>query len=577
MYQYCPYRYTARFLYSIEFLLIQFTVHIYKSLTTRQIATNTYNNALLLELTAKMKGKLVQYKKPTQSEHCYSDDIRLISTTDLSGLITYANKHFVDVSGYSSEELIGQQHSIVRHPDMPKEAFADLWQHLKSDKPWMGMVKNRCKNGDYYWVRAYVTALYDNNGKKIGYQSVRTNLSALEKDRAEKIYAGINAKSRTLSLSRTSLSTKILTTALLALIVQGCVSLAPLSMLQQIAIQGASGGLFCFIIYRLLAPLRNISRIALNTYDNPVAQKVMTNSMDEIGGLDLSFQMQDARLRTVTGRVEDAINTLHEVMSSTHEALERTSAGMQQQHSESDMLASAATEMAASSHEVANNTSETSDETHKATQQALDGKRIIDEMQLTIQTLVNDVTSASQSSEMLRIQTDEIGEITSLIDGIADQTNLLALNAAIEAARAGEYGRGFAVVADEVRTLAQRTQESTKQIKHTIDTIQRHVNDTANTMQLSQEKAKSGLLHAEKAGQSFDQVANSVEAISQGSYQIASAAEQQSSVAEEISKNIVSIRDISDNSMQSVAQTHSATNKLSALVSDLSQIVKTAR
>lgn len=519
----------------------------------------------------------MQNKKPIQSEHCYSDDIRLISTTDLSGRITYANKHFVDICGYSSEELIGQPHNIVRHPDMPKEAFADLWQHLKSDKPWMGMVKNRCKNGDYYWVRAYVTALYDSNGKKIGYQSVRTSLSAPEKGRAEKIYAAINAKKRTLSLSRTSLSTKILAVALLAFIVQGCVSLTPLAMLQQIALQGASGGLFCFILYRLLAPLRNTSRIALDTYDNPVAQKVMTNSMDEIGGLDLSFQMLDARLRTVTGRIEDAIDTLHEVMSTTHAALERTSTGIEQQHSESDMLAAAATEMAASSHEVANNTSDTSDETHKAAQQAQDGRRIIDEMQLTIQTLVDDVTSASQSSEMLRIQTDEIGEITSLIDGIADQTNLLALNAAIEAARAGEYGRGFAVVADEVRTLAQRTQESTKQIKHTIDTIQLHVNDTANTMQLSQEKAKNGLLHAEKAGQSFDQVVSSVEAISQGSYQIASAAEQQSCVAEEISKNIVTIRDISDSSMQSVAQTSSATDKLSTLVSDLSQIIKTVR
>lgn len=113
-----------------------------------------------------MKGN-----KGSNAESSFSSNIRLISTTDLSGRIPYANEHFVEVSGYSLEELIGQNHILVRYPYMPAKAFADLWQHLKSDKPWMGVVKNRCKNGDYYWVRAYVTALYGSNGQKIGYQS----------------------------------------------------------------------------------------------------------------------------------------------------------------------------------------------------------------------------------------------------------------------------------------------------------------------------------------------------------------------------------------------------------------------
>ncbi|MBQ0756954.1 MAG: methyl-accepting chemotaxis protein, partial [Amphritea sp.] len=225
---------------------------------------------------------------------------------------------------------------------------------------------------------------------------------------------------------------------------------------------------------------------------------------------------------------------------------------------------------------VAGNTSKTSDETHKAALQAKDGIHIVDEMLMTIQMLVDNVAAASQSSEMLRTQTDEIGDIAALIDGIAAQTNLLALNAAIEAARAGDHGRGFAVVADEVRTLASRTQESTSKIKNTVENIQRSVNDTANTMKLSHEKAQAGAAHAEKAGNAFDQVSASMETISQGSYQIAASAEQQSIAAEEISKNIVSIRDIADSSMTSVEQTNQATNNLSKLVADLSQIMNKA-
>ncbi|MBQ0784313.1 MAG: methyl-accepting chemotaxis protein [Amphritea sp.] len=518
-----------------------------------------------------MKGE-----KHTNVESSFSSNIRLISTTDLNGRITYANDHFVGVSGYSLEELVGQHHNLVRHPDMPSKAFADLWLHLKSDKPWMGVVKNRCKNGDYYWVRAYVTALYGSNGQKIGYQSVRTSLSDSAKQRAEEIYANINGKKRSFSLSRVSLSNKTLFIVILALIVQSSIVFTPFSIPIKIAIMGGSAALFSFLHYRLFRPLRSLSNMALEIYDNPLVQRTMTDSMDEVGTLNLSMQMSDARLRTVTGRVEDAIGTLNGVMSTTHEALERTSLGIAQQNLESDMLAAAATEMAASSHEVAGNTSKTSDETHKAALQAKDGIHIVDEMLMTIQMLVDNVAAASQSSEMLRTQTDEIGDIAALIDGIAAQTNLLALNAAIEAARAGDHGRGFAVVADEVRTLASRTQESTSKIKNTVENIQRSVNDTANTMKLSHEKAQAGAAHAEKAGNAFDQVSASMETISQGSYQIAASAEQQSIAAEEISKNIVSIRDIADSSMTSVEQTNQATNNLSKLVADLSQIMNKA-
>lgn len=128
----------------------------------------------------------------TGKERDYSPDIRIISTTDLKGILTYSNDDFKQVSGFTEEELVGKNHNVVRHPDMPPAAFADLWTTVKAKKPWMGIVKNRCKNGDHYWVNAYVTPLFENN-EICGYQSVRTKPQKDQIERAERFYNKINS------------------------------------------------------------------------------------------------------------------------------------------------------------------------------------------------------------------------------------------------------------------------------------------------------------------------------------------------------------------------------------------------
>ena len=128
----------------------------------------------------------------TNNEVKLLDNSIIISTTDLKGRITHANDEFVKISGFTLDELIGKSHNIVRHPDMPPAAFADLWNDMKADKPWLGIVKNRCKNGDYYWVKAFSSPIVQNN-QKIGYQSVRIKPTAEEITRAENFYAAINS------------------------------------------------------------------------------------------------------------------------------------------------------------------------------------------------------------------------------------------------------------------------------------------------------------------------------------------------------------------------------------------------
>ena len=130
---------------------------------------------------------------PVTGRECsYSQDIRIISVTDTKGAITHVNQDFIDVSGFTNQELLQQNHNIVRHPDMPPAAFADLWNTLKQGQPWIGVVKNRCKNGDHYWVNAYVTPVFDGSNV-VGYQSVRTKPRREGVERAEKLYTALTS------------------------------------------------------------------------------------------------------------------------------------------------------------------------------------------------------------------------------------------------------------------------------------------------------------------------------------------------------------------------------------------------
>lgn len=498
---------------------------------------------------------------------------RLISTTSLSGSIIYANQNFIDIAGFSREELVGKPHNIVRHPDMPAAAFADLWRNLKADKPWLGAIKNRAKNGDFYWALAYVTPQYDLDGIKIGYQSVRTRLPDDIKQHAQNLYDQISANPKRLSHARHSLSYRLLATVLSGSIALSLVNIAPLGLLEQLLISGAITAAITGLCYRQLKPLQQLFKQSQAIYDNPLSQQILSGRMDEIGTANTTIQLLEAKMVTISGRVEDAISTLTEVMSLTHQSLNQTTNGIEKQNLESDMLASASTEMASSSQHVAENTSRTSEVTHQAAQDAQNGRTIINDMLQTIEVLAEEISQASSQSEQLHAKTEEIGHITTLINDITGQTNLLALNAAIEAARAGDHGRGFAVVANEVRELAIRTQKATEQIKASIDAVQKQVQSTSETMSKTHHQVKESIASAETAGQAFDQLTQSLDQISDQSQQIALAADEQNHTAESLSRNIISIRDVSENNKDSINTTNQAIDNLARLVTDLSQIV----
>jgi PAS domain S-box-containing protein len=508
----------------------------------------------------------------TGIEQKYPPSVRLISTTDVRGNITYANPEFCNVAGYSMEELVGKPHNVVRHPDMPSAAFADLWTHAKDDKPWMGMVKNRCKNGDHYWVQAYVTPLFDEHGTKIGYQSVRTRPTDAQIERADSVYRKLSNK-RNVSIRSKSMSSTVLMASAVFALITFALNFLPASDLIKLSSQGVTLAFMLGCIAMVMRPLKEIKAISKAVYPNELAQYVMTPHMNEVGSAELMEMMMQARLRTVIGRVEDSIAILTGFMDQTNTSITQTTQGIEQQNVETDMLASAATEMSATAHEIAENTSGTSEATQATAALAGDGKEIVAGMVDGIRELVTEVTAAGDSSEELKIKAAAVEQVVNIINEIAEQTNLLALNAAIEAARAGEAGRGFSVVADEVRNLAQQTAKSTTEIREMIERLQGNTRSAVQRMEMSNDKVKSSVEMTSQAGQALSAITNSVANISDASVQIASAAEEQTSVSEDVSRNIENISTIaietsssSNNMAQAISQLDNAGRELQRVI-----------
>lgn len=256
---------------------------------------------------------------------------------------------------------------------------------------------------------------------------------------------------------------------------------------------------------------------------------------------------------------------------------QETSQGVRQQQQETDMLATAINEMSATVREVAHNTANAATAAAEAQQKANQGKAVVTQTIATINTLSTEISETAQAINHLGQESEKVGAVLDVIRGIAEQTNLLALNAAIEAARAGEQGRGFAVVADEVRTLASRTHESTQEIQKMIASLQERARASVQRMENSSKAVEAGVQQAASAGNVLEAVLESVARIADMNTQIASAAEEQSAVTEEIDRNIINIRDVANQTVISVQQTTQTSTELASTAGDLKQLVERFR
>ncbi|GGA82485.1 methyl-accepting chemotaxis protein [Neiella marina] len=475
----------------------------------------------------------------TDREVVVAADQQLVSITDRRGVITYANEVFCQVAGYTSEELVGHNHNIVRHPDMPKAAFADLWLKLKQGKSWRGVVKNRCKNGDYYWVDAYVTPLIE-HGKVVGYQSVRTRPTEDMKVNAAELYKRINRGSIPMSARKRMTVNRVVAaiTALMALVaIQMLANQWSITMLVA-ALLGLLTVMFAEELFSLPVLIGDYEV----KWDSPSRLVLAGHRFTDL--LKYPQLMSEAKVRTILGRSKDSGGQLLQVSQQLEQSSESFLRRINDEYSQLDQLSTAIHQMSATIDEVSHSTSSVYQKVVDADQRCQSAIELIDDNQTALSKLTVQTDKARHESVDLKQSTEQITALMTEIQGIADQTNLLALNAAIEAARAGEMGRGFAVVADEVRSLASRTQGATSQILDSVDELISKLNGWSESMESNSQQANTCNAQGYEIRTAVIELTTLLQDISGSTAHIATATEQQSVVAEQVSGNVHEIRDL---------------------------------
>ena len=511
----------------------------------------------------------------TNNELMLTDNALLISTTNLQGKITLYNEDFQKYSGFTREELDGADHSVVRHPDVPSPVFAEMWHHLKSDQPYMILVKNRCKNGDHYWGNAFVSAIKE-DGRVIGYQSVRTKPSRKEVELAQKLYNRLNADKGRLSVGDIEPATALPVVALIAGAAPAIASFSlGLEGLVALGISVAGGVMMAGLSSSLLSGYRALVAESKLYINSPTLNELYSDSTNGIGQLKTHLKMTQGQTRTILERVRHSSKDLTGLSADAAEIAIHTNESLASQGREIISMQSAFDQMIASVSEVAQNVQLTAEETNLVSTETIKSRQLMTQTVGDINVLADGLQNVVSRLSSLRVASNEIGSILEVITGIAEQTNLLALNAAIEAARAGEQGRGFAVVADEVRSLATKTQESTEQIKKTIDKLQRESIEAENVTQQAMIQVKTCVNNVTLSGRSIENISGSIDSINKMNTQNSATAEEQRVVSGNVQEMFTSISDEIKATEVLSQQTAKSSDELSKSVTQIMQSLAT--
>ncbi|RZI41400.1 PAS domain-containing methyl-accepting chemotaxis protein [Herbaspirillum sp. HC18] len=488
----------------------------------------------------------------TGVEYILKDTETIVSKTDLKGRITYVNQDFINVSGFSEAELMGAPQNIVRHPDMPPEAFEDFWRTIKAGKAWTGLVKNRCKNGNHYWVEANAAPLIE-NGQITGYTSIRIKPSREQVAAAEAAYGEIKAGNKSLEIregnavQRTAFSHLrfLKNLSLKSKMVIGFGSLSILfgagTMLSGIWATAVSttglalSALFGFLLYRdIVTPLERARGDIDRMSAGDLSCKIHSEGDDEISKVLQAVRILQTNVKLLVGQIKEATDLVNK-------GSQEIAMGNSDLSARTESQASSLEETASSMEELTSTVKQNADNAQEANQLVISTSHIAVKGGEAVGKVVETMSSIRESSR-------KIADIISVIDGIAFQTNILALNAAVEAARAGEQGRGFAVVATEVRNLAQRSASAAKEIKELITD--------------SVDKVEAGSQLVDDAGKTMSEVVSSVKHVTDIMNEITAASREQTAGIEQVNMAITQMDEITQQNAALVEQSAAAAETL---------------
>jgi len=523
----------------------------------------------------------------TDEELSVHPDHPIVTKTDLKGAITYANRAFIEISGFSEQELIGKNHNVVRHPEMPPEAFQDLWDTIKTGSPWRGLVKNRAKSGAFYWVEAYVTPIVE-NGRTVGYMSVRSTPSRAEVQAAEVLYRAVRNRSAAVPSTLKALQRRVnplrwgtLGMGLGCGLMLGGALLPDADIAHRLLLALPGAALALGSGAWLSARLNTVHRALREGFralaEGRLNQNFTVTDGGPVGRLVVDLESLRIHLRAVIADVSSVGSVTSAGASSLREEMHALAArsveqgsGLRQISSNMEVMSGAIGEVVALAEQGRQGAAHTREV-------ASAGSATMQAATTAAERAVSVVDESRQAMQQLDQAMTEIRSMTTLIHEVADQTNLLALNAAIEAARAGELGRGFAVVADEVRKLAERTTSTTDSIGGIVGRIGTITQSAVASMDATVSEVGQVTEQIRLSSANLDGLIAAAEQASAQAVELASQVSQKSQAVHEVASSLEQLNALADDNLSTTRLVEVSADRLAEAAGDLAKLTRDFR